>query len=151
MCLGRVQRAKDLFVKNLRNPGAVNETLRERESGRDLGRKENRGGGHGEDGLLPPLNRIEKGVDREADRWRGKGRRRPRPWGRPGGGAKRRGGRGQLIPLLTLVADGLWREIDGGGRSATETPQAVVVGGSGEREEGWCGLGVRQGRRESVL
>jgi hypothetical protein len=125
--------------------------VRERESGRALGRKENRGGGHGEDGLLPPLNRIEKGVDREADRWRGKGRRRPRPWGRPGGGAKRRGGRGQLIPLLTLVADGLWREIDGGGRSATETPQAVVVGGSGEREEGWCGLGVRQGRRESVL
>jgi hypothetical protein len=143
--------AKDLFVKNLRNLGALNETVRERKSGRASDRKENRGGGYGEDGLLHPLNRTEKGVDREAGRWRGKGRRRPRPWGRPGGGAKRRGGRGQLIPLLTLVGDRLWREIDGGGRSATKTARAVVVGGLGGREEGRCGLGVRQGRRESIL
>jgi hypothetical protein len=71
--------------------------------------------------------------------------------GRPGGGAKQRGGRGQLIPLLTLVGDGLWREIDGGRRSATETARAVAFGGSGGREEGRCGLGVRQGRPESVL
>jgi hypothetical protein len=48
--------------------------MRER-SGRALGRKENRGGVYGEDGLLPPLNRTEKGVDREADWWRRKGRR----------------------------------------------------------------------------
>jgi hypothetical protein len=54
-------------------------------------------------------------------------------------------------PLLTLVGDGLWREIDDGGRSATETTQAVAVGGSGGREEDRCGLGVRQGRRESIL
>jgi hypothetical protein len=81
----------------------------------------------------------------------GKGRRRPRPWGRPGGGAKRRGGRGQLIPLLTLVENGLWREIDGGGRPAIETARAVAVGVSGGREEGQCGLGVMQGRREPVL
>jgi hypothetical protein len=116
-----------------------------------LGRKENRGGGYGEDGILPPLNRTEEGVDREAGRLRGKGRRRSRPWGQPRGGAKQRGGRGQLIPLLTLVGDGLWREIDGGGRSAIETARAVAVGGSGGREEGRCGLGVRQGQRESVL
>jgi hypothetical protein len=125
--------------------------VRERKSGRSLCRKENRGGGYGEDGLLPPLNRTKKGVDREDGRWRGKERRRPRPWGRPVGGAKRRGGRGQLILLLTLVGHGLWREIDGGRRSATEMARAVAVGGSEGREKGRCGLGVRQGRRESVL
>jgi hypothetical protein len=102
---GLVYRNKDLFVKNLRNPRALNETVRERKSGRALGRKENRGGGYGEGGLLPPLNRTERGVDREAGRWRGKGCRRPRPWGQSGGGAKQKGGRGQPIPLLTLVGD----------------------------------------------
>jgi hypothetical protein len=89
----------------------------------------------------PSRYRTEERVDREAGRWRGKGRQRPRPWGQPGGGAKQRGGRGQLIPLLTLVGDGLCREIDGDGRSATETARAVAVGGSGGREEGQCGLG----------
>jgi hypothetical protein len=111
----------------------------ERKSGRAFGRKENRGGGYGEDGLLPPLNRTEKGVDREAGRWRGKGRRRPRSWGRPGGGAKQRGGRGQLIPLITLVGDGLWREIDGGGRSVIGAAWNGGGGSSGKREGGAWG------------
>jgi hypothetical protein len=82
--------------------------------------------------------------DREADRGRGKGRRRPRPWERSGSGAKRRGGRGQLIPLLTLVGDGLWREIDGGGRSATWNGTGGAGGGDGELgEEGRLVVEVR--------
>jgi hypothetical protein len=79
-----------------------------------------------------------------ASRWRGKGRRRPMPWGQPGGGAKQRGGRGKLIPLLTLVGDGLWREIDSGGRSATETTRVALVvamEGSGRRGIGRGGAG----------
>jgi hypothetical protein len=33
----------------------------------------------------------------------------PCPWRRPGRGLKWRGGRGESIPVLTLVEDGLWR------------------------------------------
>jgi hypothetical protein len=74
----------------------------------------------------------------------GEGRRRPRPWGRSGCGAKQRGGRGQLIPLLTLVGDGLWREIDGGGRSATRNDTCGAGGGNGEfGEEGELVVEVR--------
>jgi hypothetical protein len=45
---------------------------------------------------------IQNRGDSMADRWKGEGRRRPRPWGRPGCGAKQRGGRGKLIQLFTL-------------------------------------------------
>jgi hypothetical protein len=55
--------------------------------------------------------------------------------GRPGSGAKRRGGQGQLIPLLTMVGDGLWREIDGGGRSVTQNGTGGPGGGDGELGE----------------
>jgi hypothetical protein len=84
--------------------------------------------------FLPP-SRYRGAEDREANRWREEGRRRPRPRGRPGSGEKRRGGRGQLIPLLTLVGDGLWREIDGGGRSATRNGTGGAGGGDRELEE----------------
>jgi hypothetical protein len=83
---------------------------------------------------LPSLT-IQNAGDRMAGRWRGKGRRRPRPWGRPGSGAKRRGGLGKLIPLLTLVGDGLWREMDGGGQSATRNGTGGAGGGDGELGE----------------
>jgi hypothetical protein len=94
--------------------------------------------------FLPSL-RIQNRGDREAGRWRGEGRRRPGARRRAGSGAKRRGGRGQLIPLLTLVEDGLWREIDGGGRSSIETARAALVvamEGSGRRGDwSWrCGV-----------
>jgi hypothetical protein len=81
--------------------------------------------------FLPP-SQYRGAEDREAGWWRGEGRKRPRPRGQPGSGAKRRGGRGQLIPLLTLVGDGLWREIDGGGRSATRNGTGGTGGGDGE-------------------
>jgi hypothetical protein len=75
---------------------------------------------------------------------RGEGRRRPRPWGWPGCGAKRRGGRGQHIPLLTSVGDGLCREIDGGGRFATRNGTRGAGGGDGELgEEGEFVVEVR--------
>jgi hypothetical protein len=77
-----------------------------------------------------------------AGRWRGEGRWRPGARRRPGSGAKLRGGRGQLIPLLTLVGDGLWREIDGGGRSATRNGTGGAGSGDGELgEEGEIGRG----------
>jgi hypothetical protein len=70
--------------------------------------------------------------------------RRPRPWGQSGGRAKRRGGRGQPIPLLTLVGDVLWREIDGGGWSVTGATWNGDGGSSGEREvPGRCGARLR--------
>jgi hypothetical protein len=93
--------------------------------------------------FLPP-SRYRGAEDSMAGRWRGEGRRRPGPWGRSGSGAKRRGGRGQLIPLLTLVGDGLWREIDGGGRSATRNGTGGAGGGDGELgEEGELVVEVR--------
>jgi hypothetical protein len=74
----------------------------------------------------------------------GEGRWRPGARRRPGSGAKRRGGRGQLIPLLTLVGDGLLREIDGGGRSATRNGTGGAGGGDGELgEEGELVVEVR--------
>jgi hypothetical protein len=104
-----------------------------------------RAGGYGRNNhLLPPSPTIKNAGDRMAGRWRGEGRRRPRPWGRPRSGAKRRGGRGQLISLLTFVGDGLWREIDGGGRSATRNGTSGTGGGDGElREEGELVVEVR--------
>jgi hypothetical protein len=84
--------------------------------------------------FLPP-SRYRGAEDREADRGRGEGRRRPGARRRPGSGAKRRGGRGQLIPLLTLVGDGLLRDIDGGGRSATRNGTGGAGGGDGELAE----------------
>jgi hypothetical protein len=93
--------------------------------------------------FLPP-SRYRDAEDREAGRGRGEGRRRPRPWGRSGSGAKRRGGRGHLIPLLTFVGDRLWREIDGGGRSATRNGTGDTGGGDGELgEEGELIVEVR--------
>jgi hypothetical protein len=89
-------------------------------------------------------SRYRGAEDREVGRWRGEGRWRLGPWGWPGSGAKRRGGRGQLIPLLTLVGDGLWREIDGGGRSATRNGTGGAGGGNGEiGEEGELVVEVR--------
>jgi hypothetical protein len=46
------------------------------------------------------------------------GGRQPSParW-RPGSRGTERGGRGRLVPVLTSGRGGLWREIDGGGRS----------------------------------
>jgi hypothetical protein len=85
--------------------------------------------------LLPPSLTIQRRRRQGGRTWKGGGRRRPRPWGRPGSGAKRRGGRGHLIPLLTLVGDGLWREIDGGGRSATQNGTGGAGGGDGELGE----------------
>jgi hypothetical protein len=77
-------------------------------------------------------------------RWRGEGRWRPGARRQPGSGAKRRGGRGQLIPLLTLVGDGLWREIDGGGRSVTRNGTGGAGGGDGDLgEEGELVVEVR--------
>jgi hypothetical protein len=104
-----------------------------------------KGRGYGQNNhLLPPSLTIQNAGDREADRGRGEGRRRPGPWGRPGSGAKRRGGREQLIPLLTLVGDRLWREIDGGGRSATRNGTGGAGGGDGELgEEGELVVEVR--------
>jgi hypothetical protein len=88
--------------------------------------RENRGGssvwergkGHGGMGkttifYLPSLTIPNRGaVDRRPTGGRGEVRRRPMPWGRPGSGAKRRGARGQLIPLFTLGWGALERRID---------------------------------------
>jgi hypothetical protein len=75
--------------------------------------------------FLPP-SRYRTEEDREADRARGKGRRRPGARRRPGSGAKRRGGRGQPILLLTLSWGAPERRIDGGRRRPV-----MVVGGGG--------------------
>jgi hypothetical protein len=114
-----------------------------------------KGRGYGQNNhLLPPSLTIQNRGDSMAGRWRGKGRRRPRPWGQSRCGAKQRGGRGKLIPLLTLVGDGLWREIDGGGRSATRNDTGGAGGGDGElREEGELVVEVRDevGSRSSAF
>jgi hypothetical protein len=49
----------------------------------------------------------------------GGGRRSSWAWRRPGVGRTERGGRRRLVPVLTSGWGGLWREIDGGGRSVT--------------------------------
>jgi hypothetical protein len=50
----------------------------------------------------------------------------------------------QLILLLTLVGDGMWREIDGGGRYATRNGTGGAGGGDGELgEEGELVVEVR--------
>jgi hypothetical protein len=49
----------------------------------------------------------------------GGGRRPSRAWRRLGVGGMERGGRGRLVHVLTSGWGGLWREIDGGGRSVT--------------------------------
>jgi hypothetical protein len=104
---------------------------------------------------LPSLTIQNRGRFGQGDRSvEGGGRRRPRPWGRTGSGAKRRGARGQLIPLLTLVGGGLWREIDGGGRSATRNDTGGAGGGDGELgEEGELVVEVRDevGSRSSFF
>jgi hypothetical protein len=51
---------------------------------------------------------------------------------RPGGRGTERGGRGQLIPVLTSGWDGLSREIDRRRRSAVEAELVAAVGSSGE-------------------
>jgi hypothetical protein len=55
---------------------------------------------------------------------------RARRW--PGGRGTERGGRGQLILVLTSGWDGLWREIDGRRWSAVEVALVAAVGSSGE-------------------
>jgi hypothetical protein len=49
-------------------------------------------------------------------------------------GGTERGGRGRLVPVLTSGWGGLWREIDGGGRSVTGSTWDGGGGSSGERE-----------------
>jgi hypothetical protein len=75
------------------------------------------------------------------------GRRPSRAWRRPGVGGTERGGRGRLVLVLTSGWGGLWREIDGGGRSVT----AAACGGrrwelGGERGKCLGGAG-RGGER----
>jgi hypothetical protein len=90
--------------------------------------------------FLPSLMIQNRGAeDREVDRWRREGRRRSGARRRSGSGAKRRGGRGQPIPLLTLGWGALERRIDGGGQRPI-----MVVGGGGawglERQGGSVGV-----------
>jgi hypothetical protein len=68
------------------------------------------------------------------------GRRTSRARRRPGGRGTERGGRGQLIPVLTSGWDGLWREIDGRRRSAVEAALVAAAESSeeGERRPGRC-------------
>jgi hypothetical protein len=85
----------------------------ERIEGGRFWKRGKRAGGMGKTTIfyLPSLT-IQNGVDREADRRRG-GRRRPGARRRPGSGAKRRGARGQPVPLLTLGWGALERRING--------------------------------------
>jgi hypothetical protein len=126
---------------------------KERIEGGQFWRSGKRAGGMGKTTIffLPSLT-IQNREEQSGRPVEGEGRRRPgaRRW--PGSGAKRRGGRGQLIPLLTLVGDGLWREIDGGARSATRNSTGGAGGGDGELgEEGelvvevWDEVGSRSG------
>jgi hypothetical protein len=104
-------------------------------------KKWKKGRGYGQNNhLLPPSLTTQNAGDREADRGRGEGRRRPGAQRRSGSGAKRRGGRGQPIPLLTSGWGAPKRRIDGGGRRPV-----MVVGGGGA----W-GLG-RQGGLVGVV
>jgi hypothetical protein len=59
-----------------------------------------------------------------------------------------RGGRGQLVPVLTLGWDGLWKEINGGRRTVVQCSIGGSGGSSGGREggDGRCGV-----RRRAVL
>jgi hypothetical protein len=87
----------------------------------------------------------------------GGGRRSSRAWRRPGVGGTERGGRGRLVPVLTTGWGGLWREIDGGGRSVIGRLVEGGGGSSGEREgSAWevrgeaasdAGLFIGAGRR----
>jgi hypothetical protein len=91
-----------------------------------------KGRGYGQNHhLLPPSLTIQNAGDREARRWRGKGRRRPGARRRPGSGAKRRGARGQPIPLLTLGWGALERRIDGRQWAARGGDRSGTGGGDG--------------------
>jgi hypothetical protein len=104
-----------------------------------------KGRGYGQNNhLLPPSLTTQNAGDREADRGRREGRRRPGARRRPGSGAKRRGGRGQPIPLLTSGWGAPERRIDGGGQSATRNGTGGTGGGDGELgEEGGLVVEVR--------
>jgi hypothetical protein len=104
-----------------------------------------KGRGYGQNNhLLPPSLTTQNAGDGKADRGRGEGRRRPGARRRPGSGAKRRGGRGQPIPLLTSGWGAPERRIDGGGRSATRNGMGGTGGGDGELgEEGGLVVEVR--------
>jgi hypothetical protein len=100
--------------------------------GAPAGRKEIEEGVLGKTHHLPPLdtNRTERsrsGCDS------GSCSRRPSRARRlQGVGGTERGGRGQLVPVLTSRWDGLWREIDGGGRTAGRGGTDAAVGTRGE-------------------
>jgi hypothetical protein len=86
--------------------------------------------------LVPPLPPDpEQGRGQAAQGPAGKGaRRRPWPRRRPGDGAKRRGNRGDLDPVLTLDRYRLWRQLRG-----AERRPAMAVGGGCAWRLGRCG------------
>jgi hypothetical protein len=128
--------AKDLFVKNLRNLGALNETVRERKSWRASDRKENRGGGYGEDGLLHPLNRTEKGVDRRPAGGGGRGA------DDPGHGDGREVGQNGEEVEGNSFRSSPWSGTDCGGRS-------TAAGGLQPRRHGRWWLEAWEGERKA--
>jgi hypothetical protein len=70
--------------------------------------------------VSPFRTEQRRGVDQAAGQWRGSARRRSSARRRPGGGAKLRGGQGDLSPVLTFGLRWLgevapWRGVGGGG------------------------------------
>jgi hypothetical protein len=105
--------------------------------GEDCGwNKRKEGGGYGQNYHLPPLdtNRTEERGPVRGRLWL------VRPAALPGtavagsGGNREIGGRGQLVLVLTLGWDGLWKEIDDGGRTVGRCRTGGGGGSSGERE-----------------
>jgi hypothetical protein len=89
-----------------------------------------------------PSSRIEQGQGGSTGRPTGRGaRRRPSARRRPEGGAKRRGGRGSLIPVLTLGWGCLWRRLRSEDWAVVEASGGGAIGGGGGAREG-CGGSV---------
>jgi hypothetical protein len=98
--------------------------------------KGEKGRGYGQNALLVPLNRTEKGVDREAGRWRGRGA------GDPGHGDGREVGQNREEVEGNSFRSSPWSGTNCGGRS-------TATGGlQPRRHERWW-LEAREGERKA--
>jgi hypothetical protein len=95
--------------------------------------------------------RTEGGIGRRPA-WRGGGRRWSWPRRRPGNGATRRGGRGYLIPVLTLDRGGARRELHGRRRTGGGGAWGGANGGRWVQSKlARCGVGRRGGRHRPFI
>jgi hypothetical protein len=117
----------------------------ERDKREGLRVETNRRGGFGQNHHLPPLDTTEQRRGGRSGGTSGScGRQPSRARRRSGLGGTERGGRGQLVPVLTLGWDGLWKEIDGGGRTASRCGTGGGGGSWGREREVCERCGVRR-------